>query len=151
MCVWFACIHVVFVCSSFLEASSIFSPSFHCRMAAFPPKQKQAALTLEIKLEIMWDLEKGNSLNVLVRNSELQSLSLLSFEKIARRYLTQSLPASHLYSPKSAALHCIVCRAKFDLVDEACWKWFFQQRSKGAPVSGMLLQEKAHFFHEALS
>ena len=33
--------------------------------------------------------------------------------------------------------------SKFDLVDESCWKWFCQQWSKGAPVSGVLLQEKA--------
>ena len=41
---------------------------------------------------------------------------------------------------------CIVRDAKYDLVDDACWKWFSQQRSKGAPVSGPLMQEKVLSF-----
>ena len=41
---------------------------------------------------------------------------------------------------------CSIRSPKFNLVDEACWKWFCHQRSKGAPVSGVLLQEKAHSF-----
>ena len=35
---------------------------------------------------------------------------------------------------------------EFHLVDEACCGWFCQQRYKGASVSGVLLQEKAHSF-----
>ena len=45
---------------------------------------------------------------------------------------------------------CIVRDAKYDLVDDACWKWFSQQRSKGAPVSGPLMQEKALSFFQKL-
>ena len=44
----------------------------------------------------------------------------------------------------------IVRDAKYDLVDDACWKWFSQQRSKGAPVSGPLMQEKALSFFQKL-
>ena len=45
---------------------------------------------------------------------------------------------------------CIVRDAKYDLVDDACWKWFSQQRSKGAPVSGPLMQEKVLSFFQKL-
>ena len=45
-----------------------------------------------------------------------------------------------------ALKRCIVRPPKFHLVDEACSKWFSQQRSKGAPVSGVLLHEKAIVF-----
>ena len=35
---------------------------------------------------------------------------------------------------------CIVCNAKYKLLDKACWTWFCQQYSKGAPAYGVLLQ-----------
>lgn len=42
---------------------------------------------------------------------------------------------------------CIIREPKYDLIDSACWQWFWQQCAKGAPVSGVLLQEKArHVF-----
>ena len=41
-------------------------------------------------------------------------------------------------------------KAKFDLVDYACWKWFSQQQSKGALVSGPKMQEKALYFFKNL-
>ena len=50
-----------------------------------------------------------------------------------------------------AKKHCIVREPKYELIDSACWQWFCQQRAKGAPVSGVLLQEKARvFFCEVL-
>lgn len=58
--------------------------------------------------------------------------------------------ASSDYPALSFKKHCIVRPPKFHLVDEACWKWFSQQRSKGAPVSGVLLQEKARSFFPKL-
>ena len=43
-------------------------------------------------------------------------------------------------------MHCFAFFAK---VDQACYEWFLQQRCKGAPVSGPILQEKAlQFFHQ---
>ena len=49
-----------------------------------------------------------------------------------------------------AKKRCVVREPKFDLIDSACWKWFRQQRAKGAPVSGVLLQEKARVFFPKL-
>ena len=40
---------------------------------------------------------------------------------------------------KSVAL----CEPKYDLVHSAYLKWFHQQRAKGTPMSGVILQEKA--------
>jgi hypothetical protein len=37
----------------------------------------------------------------------------------------------------------IVRDANFEKLDQACYLWFLQQRSKGAPISGPLVKEKA--------
>ena len=81
----------------------------------------------------MHAVEKGSSQKDVGEKFGVAKSTSLTFGKITRRYLTP---------PK----RCIVRHAKFDLVDKACWKWFCQQRSKGAPVSGVLLQEKACSF-----
>ena len=46
-------------------------------------------------------------------------------------------------NPSFAKKRCIVKEANFEKLDKAVYNWFIQQRSKGAPVSGPLLQEKA--------
>ena len=53
---------------------------------------------------------------------------------------------SQLYAKK----RCVVHEPKYDLVDSACWKWFSQQCAKGAPVFGVILQEKARVFFTKL-
>ena len=46
-------------------------------------------------------------------------------------------------NPSFAKKRCIVKDANFEKLDKAVYTWFIQQRSKCAPVSGPLLQEKA--------
>ena len=46
-------------------------------------------------------------------------------------------------NPSFAKKRCIVREPRFDKLDQACYLWFQQQRSKGAPVSGPVLQEKS--------
>ena len=43
-------------------------------------------------------------------------------------------------NPLFAKKRCIVKEANFEKLDKAVYTWFIQQRSKGAPVSGPLLQ-----------
>ena len=45
--------------------------------------------------------------------------------------------------PTKAKKKSIVRKAKFEELEKACYLWFSQQHSKGAPVSGPLLKEKA--------
>jgi len=50
-------------------------------------------------------------------------------------------------NPLFAKKHCIMRDPHFEKLDEACYLWFQKQGSKGSPISGPLLQEKArHLF-----
>ena len=48
--------------------------------------------------------------------------------------------------PTFAKKRCIVREAKFEELEKACYTWFMQQRSKGAPVSGSLLEKALQLF-----
>ena len=45
--------------------------------------------------------------------------------------------------PSFTKKRCIVREGQFEQLDKTCYTWFMQQRSKVAPISGSLLQEKA--------
>ena len=59
----------------------------------------------------------------------------------AREKIERQVSASD--NPSFAKKRCIVKDANFEKLDKAVYTWFIQQRSKGAPVSRPLLQEKA--------
>ena len=99
---------------------------------------------LETKLEIMKALEKGDSQRLVGQKFGIAKSTIADIWRDHEK-ITDSVASSE--SPAFAnKKRCVIRHPKFDLVDEACWKWFCQQCSKGAPVSGMLLQEKAYSF-----
>ena len=111
-------------------------------------KRKWSVLTLETKLEIMWALEKGTSQWVVGDNFGVAKSTITDIWK-DRQKIADSIASSE--SPAfTNRKRCIICHPKFHLVDEACWEWFCQQCSKDAPVSGVLLQEKACSFFTKL-
>ncbi len=111
-------------------------------------KRKRAVLTLEKKFNIVKELEKGISQRAVGEKFGVAKSTVADIWKDrAKLSAAASSSESPAYSYKK---HCIVCPPKFQLVDEACWKWFSQQRSKGAPISGVLLQEKARQFFTKL-
>ena len=108
-------------------------------MAAVPDKQKQAVLTLGTSWRLCALLRREVLKELLVRNLEFAKSTIADIWKDCKQ-ISDSVSASE--SLAFTKKRCTIHHAKYDLVDEACWKLFCQQRSKGAPVSGVLLQEK---------
>ena len=103
-------------------------------------KRKRSDLTLEKKLEIIAELRKGKS----------QRLASVQFgvpkSTVGDVWKDRDKIEAHVSAsgnPSFAKKRCIVRDPQFDNLDQACYLWFQQQRSKGAPVSGPVLQEKA--------
>ena len=98
---------------------------------------------LETKLEIVHAHKKGTSQRLVGDKFGVAKSTITDIWK-DRKKISES-PA---FANKK---HCIIHHPKFHLVDsKACWKWFCLQHFKGAPVSGVLLQEKAHSFFAKL-
>ena len=117
-------------------------------MATASKKRKRSAHTLETKLEIVKALEKGDSQRLVGQKFSIAKSTVADIWR-DREKITDTVASSE--SPAFAnKKRCVIRHPKFDLVDEACWKWFCQQRSKGAPVSGVLLQKKARSFFSKL-
>ncbi|XP_046686313.1 uncharacterized protein LOC124371986 [Homalodisca vitripennis] len=58
---------------------------------------------------------------------------------------------SHLIeTDKALASRCTLKKPNNELVDDALWLWFLQERRRGTPMSGPILQEKAVILHNKL-
>ena len=96
---------------------------------------------METKLEIVKAVEKGSSQRIVGEKFGVAKSTVAEIWKDRKKSDSTSFVNKK---------RCIIRNPKFHLVDEASWKWFCQQRSKGAPVSGVLLQEKARSFFSKL-
>ena len=67
----------------------------------------------------------------------MNGLEIILYTEKIKRYITIN------DNPTLVKKRCIIEKIQFEDLDKACNIWFLQQRSKGAPVSGPLLQEKA--------
>ena len=100
-------------------------------------------MTLEKKMEIVCELQNGNLQRTVAEKHRVTKSTVGNIWKY-RQKLEDCISSSKslLYAKK----HCIVREPKYNLVDSACWKWFSQPCAKGAPVSGVILKEKARVF-----
>jgi len=100
-------------------------------------------LSLDTKLQIIADLQQGKSQRFTAEKFEVAKSTVCDIWK-DRQKIQDCVSSSD--SPVLAKKRCIIRDPKYELVDSACWQWFCQQRSRGAPVTGVLLQEKARSF-----
>ena len=135
-----------------MSRTQLITESANClysvKAVATSKKQKRSVLTLQTKQEIVKALEKRTSQQVVGGQFGVVKSAITDIWKNRRKRVDSIAPnESPVFASKK---HCIVYHPKFRLVDETCWKWLCQQHSKGAPVFGVLLQEKAHSFFAKL-
>ena len=102
--------------------------------------RKRSVITLEQKLKIISDIRGGKSQRCVAEIYQTPKSTVGDIWK-DREKIERHVSASDC--PSFAKKRCIVREAKFEELDKACYTWFMQQRSRGAPVSGPLLKEKA--------
>ena len=108
--------------------------------AATAIKRKRKVITLDKKLIIIDQLSKGSSQRQVSALHEFPKSTVVDIWK-ARDKIKEHLLISD--NPSVLKKRCIVKDAQYEELDKACYIWFMQQRSRGAPVSGPLIQEKA--------
>ena len=104
-------------------------------------KRKRHVLSLATKLDIIAELEKGISQRVLADKFDVakSTVSDISRDRVKIKEYVSSAEAPGSFAKKRH----IMRRSHFGKLDKAIHMWFIQERSRGAPVSGPLLQENA--------
>lgn len=112
-------------------------------------KRKRNVLTIEKKLEIIKELNKGVSAVTLSGQFQVPRTTINDIKKNAdhiQKFASQM--ETHDGQPKQRKT---MKKAANEALDEALYLWFVQKRSEGIPLSGPLVAEKALFFNSKLN
>ncbi|XP_054259801.1 jerky protein homolog-like [Macrosteles quadrilineatus] len=102
-------------------------------------KRKHNTLTLKDKLETLKRLDNGESVTKLAKELNVGKATICDWKKNRaklQQYCTTSSEVT-LENRQTAR------QSQYDKVDEALFLWFSQERERGTPLSGPIVQEKA--------
>ncbi|GFU06603.1 jerky protein homolog-like [Trichonephila clavipes] len=102
-------------------------------------KRKHSTLTLKDKLEVLKRLDKGEGVTKLATEFNVGKAIICDWRK-NRRKLEQYCANS---SGETLENRQTAKQSLYDKVDNALHIWFTQERQRGIPLSGPIIQEKA--------
>lgn len=110
-------------------------------------KRKRNVLSLETKIEIIKRLEKQESQASIAKHYDIGTSTVSDLWKNKDEILKY---VSQLDSIEGVKKRKVLKPAQLKLLEDALFMWFVQKRSKGDPITGPLLCEKALDFNEKL-
>ncbi|XP_033125119.1 jerky protein homolog-like [Anneissia japonica] len=109
-------------------------------------KRARQTITLDLKLKII-EARRSNESNRAIAHRFGLAKSTVSTIWKNRKSIEKATKCSF---PAKASKSSYITAPLFAKVDTAVFRWFAQQRSKGTPINGPLLQKKARIFGELL-
>lgn len=110
-------------------------------------KRKRTFVTMEQRLQALERLDKGESVQSVCRDLMVGKSTVNDWRR--NRKSIESF-CTHIETDKVLASRCTLKKPKHELVDDALWTWFMQERRRGTPMSGPILKEKAILLHSKL-
>ncbi|GBM18873.1 hypothetical protein AVEN_137252-1 [Araneus ventricosus] len=103
-------------------------------------KRKHSVCSLKDKLDVLADLDKGESATKLAAEFGIGRATVCDWKKNRSRIEQFSSTTSEMTLKKRKTLKM----SHYGNIDEALYFWFPQEQQKGMPINGPLIQEKAH-------
>lgn len=110
-------------------------------------KRKRVCVSLQQKLDVLQRLDRGESLVKLAAELGVGVTTVKDWRKTRKDLESYSMTVETEDALKNRKM---LKKPKLELVDEALWVWFCQERRKGTPLSGPLVKEKAVKLFEKL-
>ncbi|XP_064419100.1 jerky protein homolog [Latimeria chalumnae] len=110
-------------------------------------KRKRVVLTINQKIDICKRLAKGENRNDLMREYNVGSSTIYDI-KAQKDKLIEFYASSE--TKKSMEQLRTLRKPKLEQLDTVLYEWFALKRSEGAPISGLLLIEKAKDFYQQM-
>ncbi|XP_045473872.1 jerky protein homolog-like [Harmonia axyridis] len=107
-------------------------------------KRKKVVLTIEEKLQLIEEREKGHNIPFLANS---HNIGLQTVRDILKQKDKLLHFASRSDSLKGTMSRKTTKKPNFEELDNAVYEWFQQKRVEGHPISGPLLLDKAKWFH----
>ena len=100
-------------------------------------------LTLEKKAQLLSDANRGIEVTVLAKKYGIAKSTVCAIKK-KKKQITSTVSLTFSGPGKRKSLR----PSEYPLMEKALYKWFLTQRERNSPVSGIILKEKAKYFHE---
>lgn len=110
-------------------------------------KSKRKFVPMKVKLEALKRLDKGETIKKLAAEYGVGEVTVGDWRRNRNKIEKFS---SEKCSEKWSCERKSMKKAEYEKTSEALFMWFSQQRQKGSPMSGPILQEKALFFRNEL-
>lgn len=102
-------------------------------------------LTLEKKAQLLSDVSRGSGVTFLAKKYGIAKSTVCAIKK-KKNQITSTVALTFSGPGKRKSLR----PSEYPLMEKALYKWFLRQRERNAPISGLILKEKAKYFHENL-
>lgn len=110
-------------------------------------KRKRVCVNLQQKLDVLQRLDSGESVFKLAKELGVGVTTVKDWKKNRKDLESFSMTVETDDALKNRKM---LKKPKLELVDEALWVWFCQERRKGTPLSGPIVKEKAVKLYEKL-
>ena len=110
-------------------------------------KRKRVVLTIEQKLKIIEKLKKGAKRADLAKEYNVGESTITDIKK---REIKLTEFAVEMDCVEASETRKVARLSDNPKLDRALKLWFIQERSKGCPISGPILMEKAQIFNDNL-
>lgn len=110
-------------------------------------KRKRNVLTVKDKLDAIERIDKGESVKKICNELNVGKSTVNDWRR--NRESLQDF-CTQVETDKALTDRRTLKKPTNELVDDALWLWFMQERRRGTPISGPILKENAIFFHSKL-
>ncbi|XP_039285830.1 uncharacterized protein LOC111046939 isoform X6 [Nilaparvata lugens] len=107
-------------------------------------KRRRKVVTIEQKLNALERTDRGESVKIICNELNVGKSTVYDWQK-NRKSLQDFV--TQVESNKALTSRCTLRKPTNELVDDALWLWFQQERRRGTPLSGPILKEKATLLH----
>lgn len=110
-------------------------------------KRKRNVVTVEQKLNAIERIDKGESVSKICSELNVGKSTVNDWRRNRKTLMDF---CTQIESEKVLSERRYLRKPSNEMVDDALWLWFLQERRRGTPISGPVLQEKAMILHNKL-
>ncbi|XP_054725301.1 jerky protein homolog-like [Anastrepha obliqua] len=111
-------------------------------------KRKRIVVSMDTRLKVLRRIDNGESVAKICAEFNVGKSTVNDWRR-DRRSIEEF--CSKMESDRNLGSRCTRIKPICEVVDEALWIWFLQERRRGTPIGGPILKEKALAIHQKIN
>ncbi|XP_054745780.1 jerky protein homolog-like [Anastrepha obliqua] len=111
-------------------------------------KRKRIVVSMDTRLKVLRRIDNGESVAKICAEFSVGKSTVNDWRRDRR---SSEEFSSKMESDRNLGSRCTRKKPIYEVVDEALWIWFLQERRRGTPIGGPILKEKALAIHQKIN